>query len=74
MERTVLYDYASTVNAHNFTVGESRANNLHCLAVEVGLIVSRAKYRIVYHQEVGVCGWQPFPIHDYGTWGGEDFK
>ena len=58
MERAVLTDDGATVDAYNFAVGESLADDAQSLCVEVGLGIGGNEDCTVDDQVVGVCSRQ----------------
>ena len=60
MERTMLDNQWTTVDADYLAVGECVGNNCGSLGVEVGLGVGGIEHRSVDDEEIGVGGWQTF--------------
>ena len=60
VERAMLDDYRTAVDADNLAVGEGVSDYSCCLGVEVGLGVGGIEHRSVDDEEIGVGGWQTF--------------
>jgi hypothetical protein len=58
MERAVLTDDGATVDAYDFTVGESLADDAQSFGVEVGLGIGGNEDSAVDNQIVGIGGRQ----------------
>jgi hypothetical protein len=56
MERAMLLDNTSTIDAHDVAIGECLANQAQGLGIEIGLGVCGTEDGIIDDQEIGVCG------------------
>ena len=59
MERAVLTDDGTTVNAHNLPVRIGLADDAHGLCIEIGLGIGGHQYGTIDDQIVGVGGRKP---------------
>ena len=68
MERAMLLDDTSTIDANDLPSRESFANHTHSLSIEVRLIVGWHKYCTINDEEVSIGGRKSLTFENDSLW------